>query len=95
MPLDDNAKKILLAAAQKQVQVEQRALEVFSQMLKIPEFQAWMQQHIIIRDEVVHEKKQIITYVIYKDDATKERKEVIDVESSCEALSPVGDHRPD
>lgn len=81
MPLDDNAKKILLAAAQRQVKVEQRALEVFSQMLKIPEFQQWMKQHIVIRDEVDHEKKQIITYVIYKEDASKERQEVIDVGS--------------
>jgi hypothetical protein len=75
MPLDDNAKKLLMAAAKRQVQVEQRALEVFSQLLKIPEFNEWMKQHIVIRDEVDHEKKQVTTYVIYKEDASGDRSE--------------------
>lgn len=66
--MDKEAKELLLKAAKKQVQVEQRALEVFHQLLKIPQFMKWMEQHIIIRDEVDEEKKQITTYVIYKED---------------------------
>jgi len=66
--MDKDAKEMVRKAARRQVQVERRALEVFSQMLKIPQFKEWMEKHIIIRDEVDEEKKTITTYVIYKEE---------------------------
>jgi uncharacterized UPF0160 family protein len=72
--VDDQAKKLLFKAAKRQAQVEQRALEIFHQLLKIPQFMAWMEQHIVIRDELNEEQKTITTYVIYKEDKTDDER---------------------
>jgi len=41
-------------------------LEVFAQLMKLPQFVRWMKANIEVRDEINHEKKVIDTYVIYK-----------------------------
>jgi hypothetical protein len=44
-----------------------RQLEVFAQLMKLPQFVEWMKKNIIIRDEVDHDQKCINTYVIFTD----------------------------
>ncbi len=51
---------------------EGRALEIFAQLMRLPEFMQWMEENIIIRDEVDHKAKVITTYVIYKGGGEKD-----------------------
>lgn len=44
-----------------------RQLEVFAQLMKLPQFIDWMQNNVVIRDEVDHEQKCINTFVIFTD----------------------------
>jgi len=44
-----------------------RQLEVFAQLMKLPQFVDWMKSNIVIRDEVNHEQKCIDTFVIFTD----------------------------
>jgi hypothetical protein len=59
----------------KQEASKERVLDIFFQLSKIPQFQQWMSDHITIRDEVDDVKKQITTYVIFKDQAIPETPE--------------------
>jgi len=52
----------------KAVAVKARALTIFEELLKLPAFMKWMEDNIVIRDEIDEEKKTITTYVIYKGD---------------------------
>jgi hypothetical protein len=67
MANSSEVKKIVNNFKKKQKAVEERALEVFSQLCKLPEFNKWMRDHIMIRDEVDDLNRKITTYVIYRD----------------------------
>jgi hypothetical protein len=67
----DLAKKIKaehIRQTRRAVAVKARALSIFDELLKLPQFMAWMEQNILIRDEVDNKKKEITTYVIYTGD---------------------------
>ena len=72
-------KQMLQQKAEHDVAVRTRALTVFEQLLQIPQFMEWMKEHITIRDEVDHEKKEIVTYIIYSDGEKEEVDEENDV----------------
>lgn len=57
---------MMLQKEQHAAAVKERALAIFDKLLLLPEFMRWMQDNIVIRDEVDEEKKTITTYVIYK-----------------------------
>lgn len=57
---------------------ERRYLEIFRQLLQIPQFMRWMKKNIVIKDDVDHKKGEITTYVIYtpgkKTNSQKKRR---------------------
>lgn len=69
------------AHKRKEEAAKLRLLEIFMQLLELKPFQEWMQDNIVIRDEVDHDKKMITTYVIYKGDLSEEDRKLVERET--------------
>lgn len=74
--------RLVEAHKRKEDAAKQRLLEIFMQLLELKPFQEWMQDNIVIRDEVDHDKKMITTYVIYKGDLSEEDRKLIERETA-------------